>query len=257
MATQPTFYNGYINSDLTATYDSGVETIISSLAAIGADATIDDLNKVFFDWFQKAFNLTATDINLIVQTEAMVGNIFNAYTAYDFPYSKFYNSRQLAVIGDITEGICKLQVNQSSGDNFMQFAQESIVKSGLSAEEQAPLLMALAIASDAYDTIYGEILSPDADWSVFLDSNSAVNLSNLSGWVNAIIKGTLIGATQSFSLYPPTGAQAIGIARNIPTAIAGAVIITAGMVALDWVQYPSIKWGNNNNCFTPSVSFKI
>jgi hypothetical protein len=169
-----------------------------------------------------------------------MGNIFNAYVGPDNPIGLPFTEKQSCAIKEIIKNIKNLSINQNSGDNYFLLAQESIATSDMTTSEQAPLLMALAIASEAYDYFYAEILAPDAFWVPFLNSNPAVNFSNLSNWIIAAFRGALIGATQSMSVVPTNAAQGVGVLSNIITAVGGALTLTFGEIVFNWVQRPQL-----------------
>jgi len=171
---------------------------------------------------------------------AVLGNFYNAFIQPQQSAQQFYNRAQLAFIANIMAGLDQLDVSQAAGVNFWRVQEENLAISNLTAQQQAPIFMALSIAQAAYTYFYEEILGPSTDWSNYLDSNAAVNFINFNGWIKAIFRGTLIGYTQSTVLVPTTTADAAGIGNNMVTAIMGGFVATYGKIVLRWVKRPML-----------------
>jgi hypothetical protein len=235
---QSTFINPY--DSIGTLYTTGLGTIVAELAA-SPSLSVDDLISDVPDFLQEQFYPSGTPpLDQQIQLSAIVGNIFNAYVGPANPVWSFFTSRQQRFIRQFIADIKGISTNQNSGDNYFQLIQESIATSDMTTMEQVPLLMALSIASEAYDFFYAEILSPDANWSAFIDSNPAVNFSNLANWTIAAFRGTLIGYQQSVRVVPSNAPQATGVAFNMVTAVGGALTLTFGEIVYNWVPRPKL-----------------
>lgn len=232
---QPSSINPY-SSD-TNLYRHGLEEIVADLAATGGTITIAKFTESVAKFIKDSY-LDTTTSDQDEQLYALVGNLYNAYIGVTNPLAKYYSPQQLFQIKQVFYGIKKNCINPNSSANYFMVASESIANSGLSAAQQAPILMALANATTAYPYFFDVIPLTTGPWTGFLSPVQTINYMNLSRWVEAAFRGSLIGATQSVRVVPSNVNTGLGVAVNIPSTTAGALIATFGEIVFHWVQKP-------------------
>jgi hypothetical protein len=226
--------------NLANTYASGLNPIVAALAAIDSP-TLNDLNTALINYIQPLYYSGTPPLDQQQKLNAVMGNIFNTYIQPENSARQFYSPMQLEIIEDIIEGIENVPLSGLALDNFFTVTEESVAMCGLTAQEQAPILMALAIAEAAVGYFIPQILSPSTDWATYFDPVQAVNLINCRYWLSAIFAGALIGATQSIPVVPADAPNGTGIGNNIITTIAGALTTTFGKIIFQWTKKSTVR----------------
>jgi hypothetical protein len=230
---QPASINPY--GSIQSIFQSGLDTMIAEFTG---PLTIEQLSSIISGYLQSQFYPSGTlPADQQAQLDAVVGNIFNASVGPDDPIPLAYSTHQMEFINDI---ITFLKTASINNPNFISnyAVEEAFATSSLNTTQQAQLLIAGAITGAAYEYLYNQIISPDADWVPYLDTNPAVNFSNLPNWVVAAFRGALIGLTQSVNITPTNAPQGTGVSINIIIAMGGAFTAVFGAVLYNWVKRP-------------------
>ncbi len=136
-----------------------------------------------------------------------------------------YSEKQLHIINYMLDGIHRVPVE--SIKEFMESAGEKIVSSGLTFEEEAPLIMAAASAISDHEYWMAQLANPgSASWVVYLNTDPAINYMHVAGWVEAAFQGALL----SYGMIKPPQIQF----ADMLSSMVGSVGLAAGKVVFGW-----------------------
>jgi hypothetical protein len=175
--------------------------------------------------------------------ESLVPSAANSYQNNNLYSESFFSENQVFLIDSIMNAI---RNNSVEGiDSVLDDAQEEVSKSGMSAQEQAPLFMAISYAKAA-NSYWTEILSqPPAstNWSNYLNGNNAINYANLPFWTLATFESALNGYAQVQQLAGATTniVSTAGRTIGIAAALTASIGVTSAKVLLKMVQRPRLE----------------
>jgi len=146
---------------------------------------------------------------------------------------KGYNSKQMVIIGmhlgPTTTSITPINTLNS----WFTDIENNIPETGLSLDQQMPLLLGAVVAKNIYEYWIGKVATPGT-WAQFFQPQAGLNYANIPFWSVACIEGALIGASGSDrGLIAPTTEI---VSTEIVSALIGALAIGAGKVIFKWVQ---------------------
>jgi hypothetical protein len=136
-----------------------------------------------------------------------------------------YTEGQLVIIDKMLQGINRITA-EDIGD-FLSGIEENIAASGLSFEEQMPLLMATAAGKSDFDHWIPLIEAP-GPWAAYLSDNKVFNYLHVTGFVLATVQGALL----SYGLVKHPRLQPL----DIYSVLIGSVGLVAGKVVMGWTQ---------------------
>lgn len=233
---QPRVFSSY--DAIASTYENGLDPIVAALVGNAPSWLLQPLSDAVYDYIKPLYFDTTPPLDQEQALKSVMGNVYNAYVNPGSPFANNFSSSQMRIIGQIMGTIKNMPVGIAvATSNIFQMLGQQVSK--LDAQDQAPLLTALAIAGRCNQYLMGQIASPSTDWANFLNANDAINYININRWVNAAFIGALIGFTQSTRVVPTNAAQGTGVSYNLVTTIAGALTLTFGEIVYGWVKQPS------------------
>jgi hypothetical protein len=209
--------------------------------ALTPRSTIDDLVKAVYDYVQPIYYPKPTPI-IEIEIKSVIYNAINTYRNNLFNVSGGYDDVQAEFIDTILCSIKKIPVNAI--ETALADAEDNVGKSGMSADEQTPLLLSLAYGSAAFDYWVAAVDKPGS-WKSFFNPNPAINYANVPFWTQAAIEGGLIGYNASpRGLIAPTMDI---VSTELISSLLGALAIGAGKVAFNWLPLITFGFGGDGS----------
>jgi hypothetical protein len=221
-----TTFNPYLNT-IGEQHFAGLQSIETALIPL---IPFETLNTFLYNYIIGLYDYTPDQFN----TNEIKSILPTAANSYVNPTFDNYSPEQLYFINLLLGSVIN-DVPTNSIPEFILDIEDNISKSGLTAEQQVPLLFATAVGIRDYNYWLGRINTPVNNWYTngYFDPNLNVNLSNLPYWVQASMQGTLTGANKakSYGLIDPP--RVIGV--DMVTALSGGIGVAAGKVIYKWV----------------------
>jgi hypothetical protein len=200
----------------------------------------ESLNNFVFQYITGLYDYVANQFN----TNEIRSIMPIGANTYINPIYDNYSPEQLYFINNLLGSLINNVPTESIPD-FILDVEDNITKSGLSGEEQIPLLLATAVGIQDYAYWLTRINTPVNNWYTkgYFDPNINVNLSNLPYWVQASMQGTLTGANKAktYGLIDPPRIAGV----NMVTALTSGISVVAGKVIYKWM--PRVKQINIMN----------
>jgi hypothetical protein len=212
---------------------SGLDAIANALSP---KSTVDDLVNAIYNYIQPIYY---PKVSGIIETEikSVAYNVINTYINNTFCSAVAYNASQDYFISLLLCATSKKPVNLI--DQWLLDVEDNIGKSGLSIDEQTPLLLATVDGKSVFNYWISVVQKP-GKWSRFLTENVAINYANIPFCTEECMEGALIGANASPKglISPTTDITSV----EIISSLIGALAIGAGVVIFKWL--PKINNGN-------------
>jgi len=147
------------------------------------------------DYVSSVYLSTPPDAVKQLELSIVVPDAINGYVnSRSVGYLTGYNSRQEFFIYQLLEGV-RTAVPAYGMRNYIVEIENNIATSGLSTQEQAPLLMATALGKAGFD--YWTSPEAQALWTPFLAAINLGGSSNTAWLVAATMEGALLTAKRS------------------------------------------------------------
>ena len=196
-----------------------------------ANPEVDQLVNAIYNFIQPIYYPTATT-QIEIEVKSVVYNMINAYNNKALNYTLPYGEQQMKFIRMMLGGTTTNSTPINAIDTWLLDIEDNISKSGLSLEEQTPLLLAIESGKTIYSYWVDKITTP-GDWAPFFLPAAAGNYVNIPFWLAACMNGALIGAnaTQKGLIAPTTDIVSV----NIISSLIGALAIGGGKVIFKWI----------------------
>jgi hypothetical protein len=194
--------------------------------------SFDQVNAIICDYVRSIY-FTTGDSFIQNEVNSIIPNAANDYM--NCSCNNGYNGIQTELINLLCKSIiCKVPIN--SINEHIADVEDNISKSGLTTEEQIPLLMATAVGAANYDFWFSKIIAGGGNrWydTNYFNSNAYVNYANLPYMVAASMLGTLSSANKakSYGLIDPP--RIVGV--DMVSALTAGIGITAGVTMFKWI----------------------
>ncbi len=224
-------------------HTSGLDSIKTALAV---GMTFDQVNVNVVTSVQAAY-VPAPNAFDAIEYLSILPNAVNDYVNKGLGGK--YNEKQIFIIQQLLKGVLKVPVQ--SIKNFILDVEDNLTRTGLTMEEQLPILIATVIGAADYDYWIDKVITTPANpWytvgpNAYFSSNAAINYANIPYWVEASMVGALCGANKgsSFGLVDPP--RVVGV--DLVAALSGSVGLAAGKVMYQWI--PRIQCLDNDSRF--------
>ena len=186
----------------------------------------DAINTLISDYLQTLYYPTPDQFQTDLLTTLPLTAVCN-YVNNNIGNS--YDSSQGYFINQMLNGIRNVPV-ESIGE-YLSNVQDNISRSGLTMQQKMPLMMALAVGTEAYTYWAYSITHPtDNGWydNSYLDVNTSYTAS-LSYWTTAAMSGVLATANNLADFSSSENAQ---VGTNISNALIGGMAVNAAKVML-------------------------
>lgn len=239
-------YNPFPN--IGKQYADGLDFVIANLPTTpSGEVTFQGLNDTVVDYLESLFDssfdpgpsLPPVLDNLVY---SILPNAANSYQNSNLSNESFYNKTQVLLVNAILNAVKNNSVENIYG--VLNDADNAIAQSGLSAVDQAPLFVTVEIGRKSFEYWQNVILAPPptTNWTMFLNSNLAINTANLPFWVATGMEGALSGYAQiqQLDMSIATSLNSLGRAVGGTVAMVAAVGVSAGKVIFKWNKSPKV-----------------
>jgi hypothetical protein len=191
------------------------------------------LANTIYDYIQPLYYpvppKTVVSTQLQIEIKSVVYNIINAYNNQSL---RGYNSEQMIILGMFLGPTTTDLTPINAIDTWFAGVENNISETGLSTDEQAPLLLTSEVAKTLYPYWVSKVAAP-GKWSQFFQPQASFNYANIPFWTVAGIEGAAIGASASDKglIAPTTDIVSV----EIISALIGALAIGAGKIIFRWV----------------------
>lgn len=214
-----------------------VKTGLNSIAS-ASPSTDQNIIDAVFGFIKITYYPSITTIQE-VEIRSMIANCMNTYLNVG-NYAN-YTPAQLEFINLMTGPSFVNGLTVDTLGSRITDIEDNITKSGLSLEEQQPLLMATAIGNEVYIYFLATILTPPTPnpWGPYLNTAVVSAIANLPFWVAASMQATLIGArtTRQGLIAPTTDIVSV----EIISALAAVLTIVSGKIMNKWIPRIQLK----------------
>lgn len=180
--------------------------------------------------------------NVGIGMKIALTNVLNSYIDGKIEQNLSYDPSQLALVNSVYDGIRQQSID-SLGDFFADSAQQ-LAMAEYSTYSKGPMYYALMEAEVSYYYWLGKIGAPGG-WATYLNSNAAINYSNIPYWVSAAYVAAFAGWSlgQDVNLNYPIPTTQPGIAVMLPkfSAMLSALFLTSGEVILGFSNRPTLN----------------
>ena len=193
--------------------------------------TIDDVVSAVYTFVTTAYSLTPDTLEE-QNIKQSIYALINGYLNYQLSYSP----EQMNFINKLIGGVLTCG-NPEDILPFITDIEEEIAKSGLTATNQMPLLIAASVGKAAY-TYWSAVVTTPALWSNFTTSFTPA-IVKFPFWVASSMQGVLIGL--NILNVPGQFADIIKILTDangfeIIMSLLGSLTICTGKVVFNWQQ---------------------
>jgi hypothetical protein len=197
-------------------------------AGVLSGMTISDLNLLIYTYVVSLYFPSVNEFDKD-QLNSILPVANNSYLSNDL---ENYTDVQSEIITSMKGQILSSPIT-SIPDIILDY-EENIIKSGLSWETQAPLLLATEIGKTGYEYWLNAVNNASSNWYLegFFNANAYVNYANIPHFVNAGVWGALgVGnLAKEYGLIDPP--RIIGV--DVLSALIGALSVTSGKVIFNW-----------------------
>lgn len=197
--------------------------------------SVDDLVNVIYPAIQQVYYPNATTITEVELRAIMVQIIF--YYQND-PYSNIVD----VIDDDFLETIIQLKtlVPVKSMAAALNDLQSQILSGSQSFEEREPQLLALLFGVEI-EKYWSKQISTSIPWTSFKSQDVAINLAEMSFWVDACVIGSLLGYSLALSgaISPTTDVRSTSLIASL----IGALAVGSGKVIFRWIPEQDITFG--------------
>lgn len=179
--------------------------------------------------YVKGIYFPAPDTFLDVEMSAIIPNAYYSYINHDL---RSYSEIQSYYIEILLRGL--FNRSPTSLLPFFQNWRDEIVKSGMSKQDQIPLLICNSIAVAELSYWIERINDSGCSWYTegYFNSEPYVNYANLPHWISACLIGTLSSANMAYNYGQIDPPKIIGV--DIVSALMASVALSAGTVMFGW-----------------------
>lgn len=213
----------------------GMDAISSKLTAT---STVDDLVDEIYKYIKPLYFTGNVPPAIELEVKSIAYNVINTYINSTFGGAVSYSSDQYFFISMMLR--CPQNMAVNSLADYLNDVEDSIVISGISIDDQTPLLLTILDGRVMNKYWVNKIETP-ADWAKFFDKNPAINYANIPFWIEACMQGSLIGynASSRGLISPTTDIVTI----QIISSLIGALAIGAGKVIFNWTPKINLAFG--------------
>jgi len=220
---------------LATQFAAGMDAIADDLEPITPAPTVDDLVTAVYDYIVSVYyTVDPPEIGDEQTLKSGIYTLINGYNNAQAGGYLQYDSAQMGFIYQLLEATAVGSPDQIK--KKILNIEENIVQSGLTPQQQTPLLMATAVGVKAFD-YWEAIITTPGDWGDFITSLAGPEL-NFPYWVSAAMEGTLMGfnlvKTFPGSELADTFGYLIGNSIGPQAALVGALTVGAGRVVFKW-----------------------
>lgn len=208
----------------------GLDEISSKL---NPNSTVDDLVNEIYKYIQALYYPATSGADVSVQLQIEIKSvIYNIINAYNNQGLKGFNSEQMVIVGMYLGPTTTAITPIDSIGTWFADIENNIPETGLTVDEQMPLLLGSVVAKTIYEYWIAIVAKP-GKWAPFFQKETAINYANIPTWVVACIEGTFIGASSSDrGLIAPTTDI---VSTEIVSSLIGALVIGSGKVIFKWL----------------------
>jgi hypothetical protein len=239
--------------DLGAQFQAGMNAII---AALPPSPTVDDLVHQVVIYVETLFYTAAIEPAQKIEVKSVAYSAINSYidSVIINPKTSLYKGSQNPFLYQMLGPSLINEITVDSIGNRIADIEDNITKSGLSVEEQTPLLMATMIGATANTYLLNEIALGGASlWINYFNAAQTSPTANLPFWVSIAMEGALIGAKSTKEGMIETTEQIV--TTEIISALTAALTIAAGKVIFMWI--PKVKDGDRDALMKSHEKFGI
>jgi hypothetical protein len=203
-------------------HDALLDTVVDNLPA---QPTFDNLNEILTAAIVVPDPADPFISNLgVMVTTTLLPNAYNGYMHRGTRSNMVYTELQQQLVLQLTQGL--LAVPPQAMSAYLEQVEENILRAGLCYREQAPLLVAVALARGSAKYWLTRVQSP-GPWAAWLPANEALAYGQVNGIVEAGVQGALLlyGLLQPPQLMP----------ADVYSSFIGAAGLEAGKVVFGWV----------------------
>jgi hypothetical protein len=222
------YYNPY--SQLGQKLKDGLDAIIGELPPPPPDPTVEQLINEVIGYVGPLYGETeGDDLGPIINLELsiLLSATLNGYINSAAGSPVHYDRRQQEYIFQLVEGI--LTVPLISVRACIANIEENIATSGMSSEQQAPLLMATAVGKASFD--YWNAQGEESPWQPYLEAIG--DASYMRYMVSSTMEGALLGAKLMGAKTTKLGTISLD-ALNAISALSSSLLLAAGKVMFRW-----------------------
>jgi len=238
------YYNPY--SQLGQQLKDGLDAIIAELPPPPPDPTVEQLINEVIGYVGPLYGETGEgDLGPIINLELsiLLSATLNGYINSAAGSPVHYDRRQQEYIIQLVEGILTIPVVSVRGR--IANIEENIATSGMSSEQQAPLLMAAAVGKASFDYWMAQGEDEMSPWQPYFQALG--DFPYITYVVSATMDGALLGAKLMGAKTTKLGRISLE-ALNAISALSSSLLLAAGKVMLRW--QPRVK----QSCPTTDVS---
>lgn len=245
------FVNPY--GAVSADYNNCMNSISMNIGMYTpATLTVDLLVDFTYNALINQYNITGLNILQERTLKSVIYTFINGYLNAATGEYLQYNATQMNYVFDLLEGTANSK-NPEDILSQLQDIEDSVGISGLTADEQMPLLYAIQVGKTAYTYWANLMVTGMGNWGNFTNTFTP-NIVKFPFWVAATIEGSLIANSYlnqqtKRGILAPELQLLINYAGGAPILVgmAGALAVGAGKVLFNLQQRKDVCLQKNDN----------